>query len=44
MDLDTAAEELYAGSPDDFVERRTALAAQAWAAKDRPLVKQILAL
>jgi hypothetical protein len=44
MDLDTAAEELYAGSPDDFVERRTTLAAEARAAKDRPLVKQILAL
>ena len=44
MDLDTATEELYAGSPDDFVERRTALAAQARAARDRPLVKQILAL
>ena len=44
MDLDTAAEELYAGSPDDFVERRTALAAEARAARDRPLVKQILAL
>lgn len=44
MDLVTAAEELYAGSPDDFVERRTALAAQARASKDRPLVKQILAL
>jgi hypothetical protein len=44
MDLDAAAEELYAGSPDDFVERRTALAAQARAAKDRALVKQIGAL
>jgi len=44
MDLDTAADELYAGSPDDFVERRTALAARARAARDRPLVKQILAL
>jgi hypothetical protein len=44
MDLDAAAEELYAGSPDDFVERRTALAAQARAAKDRALAKQIGAL
>jgi hypothetical protein len=44
MDLDAAAEELYAGSPDDFVERRTALAAQARTAKDRTLVKQIGAL
>jgi hypothetical protein len=44
MDLDAAAEELYAGSPDDFVERRTALAAQARGAKDRALAKQIGAL
>nr|WP_294692151.1 hypothetical protein [uncultured Friedmanniella sp.] len=44
MDLDEAAEELYAGSPDDFVERRTALVAQARAARDRPLAKQIGAL
>ena len=44
MDLDAAAEELYAGSPDDFVERRTALVAQARAAKDRELAKQVGAL
>ena len=44
MDLDDAAEELYAGSPDDFVERRTALVAQARAARDRPLAKEIGAL
>jgi len=41
MDLDAAAEELYAGSPDEFIERRTALVAQARAARDRPLAKQI---
>jgi hypothetical protein len=44
MDLDSAAEVLYAGSPDDFIERRTALVAQARAAKDRALAKQIGAL
>lgn len=44
MDLDDAAEELYAGSPDEFVERRTALVAQARAARDRALAKQIAAL
>lgn len=44
MDLDEAAEQLYAGSPDDFVERRTALVAQARAAKDRLLAKQVGAL
>jgi hypothetical protein len=44
VDLDDAAEELYAGSPDDFVERRTALVAQARAARDRPLAKEIAAL
>src|SRR3954464_12036662 len=44
MDLDSAVEELYAGSPDDFIERRTALVAQARAAKDRELAKQIGAL
>ncbi|SDT38831.1 hypothetical protein SAMN04488543_4098 [Friedmanniella luteola] len=44
MDLDDAAEELYAGSPDDFVERRTALVAQARAARDRPLAREIAAL
>ena len=44
MDLDEAAEVLYAGSPDDFVERRTALVAQARAERDRPLAKQIGAL
>lgn len=44
MDLDEAAEELYAGSPDDFVERRTALVASARAAKDRPLAQAIGAL
>ena len=44
MDLETAADELYGGSPDDFVERRTAWVAAARAAKDRPLARQIAAL
>lgn len=44
MDLDAAAEELYAGSPDDFVERRTALVAEARAARDRQLAKEIAGL
>ncbi len=44
MDLEDAAEELYAGSPDDFVQRRTALVAQARQARDRPLAKEIAAL
>lgn len=44
MDLDAAAEDLYAGSPDDFVERRTALVAEARAARDRQLAKEIAAL
>jgi hypothetical protein len=44
VDLDEAADELYAGSPDDFVERRTALVAEARAARDRPLAKAIGAL
>ncbi|GAA1435685.1 hypothetical protein GCM10009616_33410 [Microlunatus lacustris] len=44
MDLEAATEELYAGSPDDFVERRTALVAQARAARDRPLAKAVAAL
>lgn len=41
MDLASATHELYAASPDDFVERRTALVAQARAAKDRPLATAI---
>ena len=41
MDLAAATAELYAGSPDDFVERRKALAGQARAAKDRALATAI---
>lgn len=44
MDLDAAAEELYGGSPEDFVERRTALVAAARKARERELAKQIGAL
>ena len=44
MDLDSAADELYRASPDDFVERRKQQAAEARAAKDRDLAKAILAL
>ena len=29
MDIDTAADELYATSPDDFIERRKQLVAEA---------------
>ena len=35
------ADELYAASPDDFVERRTQRVAEARGAKDRALVKAI---
>ena len=41
MDLAAAKDELYAGSPEDFIERRKALAAEARAAKDRPLATAI---
>ena len=41
MDLDQAADELYAVSPDDFMARRTALVGEARAAGDRPLAKEI---
>ena len=44
MDLESASQELYAGSPDDFVARRKELVAQARAAKDRPLATAIGAL
>lgn len=44
MDLDEAVAILYGGSPDDFVSRRTALAAQARAQKDRELAKAVAAL
>lgn len=41
MDLASATDQLYAGSPDDFVERRKALVAEARAGKDRPLATVI---
>ncbi len=41
MDLEAAADELYGISPDAFVERRIRLVAQARAAKDRELARQI---
>jgi hypothetical protein len=41
MDLDAAAEELYAGSPEEFVGRRTALVKQARQQKDRALATAI---
>jgi hypothetical protein len=41
MDLETAANELYALSPDEFVERRQQLVAEARQAGDRPLATQI---
>ena len=41
MDLDTAANELYAVSPDDFIERRQQLVAEAKQAGDRQLATQI---
>lgn len=44
MDLEEAADELYGGSPDDFVERRTALVAAARQERERELAKQIGAL
>lgn len=44
MDLDAAIDELYAISPDDFVERRKALATAARQQKDRELAKQITSL
>lgn len=44
MDLASAADELYAGSPDDFIERRKALVRQARAAKDRQLATAVGAL
>lgn len=44
MDLAAATDELYAGSPDEFVARRTALVAAARAAKDRPLATAITKL
>ena len=44
MDLDAAADELYAISPDDFMARRTALVAEVKKAGDKALAKQIGAL
>ena len=44
MDLESAVDELYAGSPDDFIERRKTLVSQARAAKDRPLATAVGAL
>jgi hypothetical protein len=41
VDLDTAANELYAVSPDDFIERRQQLVAEAKQARDRELATQI---
>jgi hypothetical protein len=41
VDLETAANELYARSPDDFVERRQQLVAEARQAGDRQLATQI---
>jgi hypothetical protein len=44
MDLDEAADQLYAVTPDDFMARRTALAAEAKESGDRALAKQITGL
>lgn len=44
MELDEVARELYDGSPEDFVELRKTRAAEARAAGDRDLAKQITAL
>jgi len=44
VDLESAVDELYAGSPDDFIERRKALVTQARAAKDRALATAVGAL
>jgi hypothetical protein len=44
VDLESVADELYAGSPDDFVAQRKDRAAAARAAGDRPLAKAITAL
>jgi hypothetical protein len=41
VDLDTAADELYAVSPDDFIERRQQLVAEAKQEKNRELATQI---
>jgi hypothetical protein len=44
MDLDEAVDQLYAGTPDDFMARRTALAAEAKESGDKALAKQITGL
>jgi hypothetical protein len=41
VDLETAADELYALSPDDFIERRQQLVAEARQARDRQLATEI---
>jgi hypothetical protein len=41
VDLETAANELYALSPDEFIERRQQLVAEARQARDRELATQI---
>jgi hypothetical protein len=41
VNLKTAADELYALSPDDFIERRKQLVAEARQARDRELATQI---
>lgn len=41
MDLASATDRLYAGSPEDFTERRKALVAEARVARDRPLAVAI---
>jgi hypothetical protein len=41
VDFDTAANELYGISPDDFIERRQQLVAEARQARDRELATQI---
>ena len=44
MDLNEAADQLYALTPDDFMARRTALAAEAKESGDKALAKQITGL
>jgi hypothetical protein len=41
VDIQTAADELYALSPDDFIERRKQLVAEARQGRDRELATQI---
>ncbi|HKX15467.1 MAG TPA: hypothetical protein VJN19_09755 [Propionibacteriaceae bacterium] len=41
MDLETAAEELYALTPEDFIKRRQQLVAEAKQARDRQLATDI---